>query len=455
MARIPARLATVLLGAAAIAGGFLSSAPSAQAPGGTIALTNARVFDGSGRAPIENATVLVVNGKIQEVGTAVKVPAGATRVDARGKTIIPGLINAHGHVGNTVGLEQGKYSAENVQRDLKTYAAYGVTTVFSLGDDQAAGIAARDSQKTPSLNRARLYVAGPVLAPKSVEEAAKLVNEVAAMKVDIVKIRVDDNLGTTPKMAPEIYKAVIYEAHKKGARVAVHLFYLDDAKAVLDAGADFIAHSVRDTEVDAPFIAMLKRRDVCYCPTLMREVSTFVYESTPPWFSDSLFTAHADMKAVELLKEPQRQEQMRQMMGGKVDQAMLDSPEVRRAVLDRLIDERVSYTAALKSGITVPVAELRSVIVDIPEFKDASGKFSPDLFVSYYATDSYIGDAGANAALGERRIRFEAMAYWLKWRLPLMLLVVALIAAGLRIWLRGRGATFAAGRPWSEAERAA
>jgi hypothetical protein len=83
-----------------------------------------------------------------------------------------------------------------------------------------------------------------------------------------------------------------------------------------------------------------------------------------------------------------------------------------------------------------------------------SGKFSPDLFVSYYATDSYIGDAGANAALGERRIRFEAMAYWLKWRLPLMLLVVALIAAGLRIWLRGRGATFAAGRPWSEAERA-
>ena len=68
------------------------------------------------------------------------------------------------------------------------------------------------------------------------------------MKVDIVKIRVDDNLGTTPKMAPEIYKAVIDEAHKKGLRVAVHLFYLDDAKAVLDAGADFIAHSVRDTD---------------------------------------------------------------------------------------------------------------------------------------------------------------------------------------------------------------
>ena len=92
---------------------------------------------------------------------------------------------------------------------------------------------------------------------------------------------------------------MIDEAHKKGLRVAVHLFYLDDAKAVLDAGADFIAHSVRDADVDDAFIAMLKRRNVCYCPTLMREVSTFVYESTPPWFSDPLFLKHADAATVE------------------------------------------------------------------------------------------------------------------------------------------------------------
>jgi peptidyl-prolyl cis-trans isomerase D len=76
----------------------------------------------------------------------------------------------------------------------------------------------------------------------------------------------------------------------------------------------------------------------------------------------------------------QRQEQLRQMTGGKVDQAMLDSPEVRRAVLEQLIDERVSYSAALKSGITVPVAELQSAIVDIPAFKDSNGKFSPERY---------------------------------------------------------------------------
>src|SRR2546430_3705368 len=131
------------------------------------------------------------------------------------------------------------------------------------------------------------------------------------MNVDIIKIRVDDNLGTTAKMPPEIYKAVIDEAHRKGKRVAVHLFYLEDAKGVLDAGADFIAHSVRDKDVDDAFVAMLKRRDVCYCPTLMREVSTFVYESTPSWFADPLFPKHADMKAVETLKQPAQQERMR------------------------------------------------------------------------------------------------------------------------------------------------
>jgi imidazolonepropionase-like amidohydrolase len=224
--------------------------------------------------------------------------------------VIPGLVNAHGHVGNTVGMEQGHYSAENVTRDLRTYAAYGITTVFSLGDDQAAGIAARDGQRTPALDRARLFVAGPVLAPTSAADAVRLVDETAAMKVDIVKIRVDDNLGTTPKMAPEIYRAVIAEAHKKGLRVAVHLFYLEDAKAVLDAGADFIAHSVRDVPVDEAFVAMLKRRGACYCPTLMREVSTFVYASTPSWFADPLFLTHADMAAVDALKQPARQQAM-------------------------------------------------------------------------------------------------------------------------------------------------
>jgi len=288
--------------------------PRAQTPpsGAVRAFTGAKVFDGTDRAPIDNATILVRDGRLTAVGpaAAVTIPPNTARVSLTGKTVIPGLVNAHGHVGNTEGLQQGHYSAQNVDRDLRTYAAYGVTTVFSLGDDQAAGIAARDAQSTPSLDRARLFVAGPVLAPTTPDDARRLVAEDQAMKVDIVKIRVDDNLGTTPKMSPDIYRAVIDEAHKRGLRVAVHLFYLDDAKAVLDAGADFIAHSIRDTDVDSDVIATLKRKNVCVCPTLTREVSTFVYESTPPWFSDPLFLKRADASVIAQLKDPARQQQM-------------------------------------------------------------------------------------------------------------------------------------------------
>jgi imidazolonepropionase-like amidohydrolase len=341
---------------ALVAWGFTGSAPRAQPPNGyspdltrVKAFVGARVIDGTDRPPIDNATIVVRDGRIASVGPSgrVTVPADAQRVALAGKMIIPGLINAHGHVGNTVGLQQGHYSADNVTHDLRTYALYGVTTVFSLGDDQDAGFKARDSQRTPTLDRARLFVAGPVLAPKTVDEARKLVDDNAAMKVDIVKIRVDDNLGTTQKMPPEIYKAVIDESHRKGLRTAVHLFYLEDAKGVLDAGADFIAHSVRDKDVDEPFIAMLKRRNVCYCPTLMREVSTFVYETTPSWFSDPLFLKGVDPKTVEQLKEPARQEQMRKSPAAQRYKAGL---EVANRNLKKLSDAGVPIAMGTDTG---------------------------------------------------------------------------------------------------------
>jgi imidazolonepropionase-like amidohydrolase len=352
MKLLPTLTISAIVGCVALAGAAAQrsgGAPAPQPAGHTKAFTGARVIDGTDRPPIDNATILVRDGKVQSVAPAARaqVPADAERITLQGKTVIPGIVNAHGHVGNTEGMEQGHYSAENVARDLKTYAAYGITTVFSLGDDQAAGILARDSQRTPSLNRSRLFVAGPVLAPKSVDEARTLVDDTVAMKVDIIKIRVDDNLGTTKKMAPEIYKAVIDEAHKKGARVAVHLFYLDDAKAVLDAGADFIAHSVRDKDVDDAFVAMLKRRDVCYCPTLMREVSTFTYDSTPAWFSDPLFLKHADMKAVNALKEPARQQQMKTSRSAQQYKAGL---EVANRNLKKLADAGVKIAMGTDTG---------------------------------------------------------------------------------------------------------
>ncbi|HEY7169244.1 MAG TPA: amidohydrolase family protein [Vicinamibacterales bacterium] len=310
MARIPARVAAVLLGAAAIVGGFLSAAPSAQAPTGTIALTNARVFDGTGRAPIENATVLVVNGKIQEVGPAVKVPAGATRVDARGKTIIPGLINAHGHV------DAARNSTEPVREQLLTqlrmYAQYGITTAYSLGsgpNDALEGLKLRDEQERTTLNRARIYSAGLVIADTTPEAARASVDRNVDQKVDIIKIRVDGDDSNPNKMKPEIYRAVIDEAHKKGMRVASHLYYLKDAMGLLEAGTDVIAHSVRDQDVTPAFIAAVKQRNVGYIPTLTREISVFAYETTPTFFSDPFFLKGKSLygKQVAQLSDPAAQ----------------------------------------------------------------------------------------------------------------------------------------------------
>jgi imidazolonepropionase-like amidohydrolase len=327
--------------AAAIAGS------SARQTGPVKAFTGLRLIDGTDRPPMDNATMVVRDGRIVAAGPSVAIPAGAERVALNGRTVMPGLINAHGHVGDTAGLEGGHYSADNVTRDLRLYAAYGVTTVFSLGGDQAAGFAARDSQWTPALDRARLFVSGPVLAPKTPDEARALVDADAAMKVDIVKIRVDDNLGTTAKMAPEVYRAVIDEAHKKGLRVAVHLFYLADAKSALDAGADFIAHSIRDADVDAAVIAALKKRDVCVCPTLMREVSTFVYESTPPFFADPFFQQHADAQTVATLKEPARQDAMRKSPSAQRYKTAL---EVASRNLKKLVDAGVTIAMGTDTG---------------------------------------------------------------------------------------------------------
>lgn len=277
----------------------LTSLASAPMAAQVRAITGVTLLDGTDRAPVRNATLVVKDGRVVAAGAArsVSIPAGAERIALDGKFVMPGLINAHGHV--------------NGVADLSTYAAYGVTTVFSLGGEPPEVFAVRASQDVSSLARARVFLAGPVLAPTSPAEARAQVAGVAGQQVDIVKIRVDDNLGTTTKMPLAVSTAVIDEAHSRGLRVAVHLFYRDDAAALLAAGADFIAHSVRDAEIDAPLLARLKRSGVCVSPTLMREVSTYVYESTPDFFSDSLFLAHANPEWVAAGRDPAKQDAVR------------------------------------------------------------------------------------------------------------------------------------------------
>ncbi|HXG89862.1 MAG TPA: amidohydrolase family protein [Vicinamibacterales bacterium] len=279
----------------------------------TTALVGGRIIDGRGQV-IERGTIILRDERIVAVGpvATTAVPAGARRVEVTGATIMPGLVNAHGHLTGAVGMrnDPGGYTRDNLIRQLSVYASYGVTTVFSLGDDQAAAFQLRNEQGAARLAGARLFVAGPVINGTDAATARAMTDTVIAMTPDLLKIRIDDNLGSSRKMPEAAWRATLARAEELKLPLAAHIFYLADAKAALLAGADIIAHSVRDLEVDAEFIRELKSRNTCYTPTLTRELSTFVYGSTPPWASDPFFLKGAGAAATAELSDPVRHAQV-------------------------------------------------------------------------------------------------------------------------------------------------
>jgi imidazolonepropionase-like amidohydrolase len=317
------------------------------------ALVGARIVDGSGRAPVENGTIVVSGDSIQAIGPSagVQVPAGAARIDVAGKTIIPGLINAHGHLSSG---DEKLPLHDRIIAQLRVYADYGVTTVHSLGDDAAATVQVRDERRDYSRDGARLFASGPsltqLLKGKTINDARQLVNQHADLRVNIIKIHVDGAPGDPNKLKPDMYRAIIDQAHKRGLRVASHLYYLDDARDLLQAGVDVIAHSIRDQDVDAAFIADLRRRNVAYIPTLTRDLSVFVYETTPAFFTDPFFLRHADTyrRQVDQLKDPKLQEKTRASAETKrIKQALVQA----QRNLKRLSDGGATIAMGTDTGV--------------------------------------------------------------------------------------------------------
>src|SRR5688572_18825997 len=287
MFRISTRVALVTLLMVPVIGGAVSPRSAAQAPSDTsvTALVGVRIIDGTGRPAIERGTIMISDGRITTAGASVPIPAGATRVDLAGKTVMPGMINAHAHVQH---LTKTMPIRDDLVRRLRTYASYGITTAVSLGqtttEEQAEVIKLRDEQDRVALDRARVYTSGPSIRnQKTPDEVRQTVNRYADLKVDRIKTHVADD------MTPEVYAALIDQAHARGLRAAAHIFYLKEAEMVLERGVDVIAHSVRDQDVTPSFIAELKRRNVGYIPTLTRDLSLVVYESTPAFFKDPFF----------------------------------------------------------------------------------------------------------------------------------------------------------------------
>jgi imidazolonepropionase-like amidohydrolase len=377
----PMKRALFLAAAAAMV--YRCAPPPAPEPDGSKAFVEIRLYDGTGGAPVENAVIVVRDGRIEAAGPAdsVPIPEGAERIDLAGKFVVPGMVNAHAHVSDVQGLEGGHYDEPNLLRQLRLYSRYGVTTVVSLGGDGPEAIRLRDAEDA-TLDRTRIFVAGNVVTGTTVEEAQAQVDANEAMGVDFIKIRVDDNLGTSEKMKPEIYQAVIARAHEKGLKVASHLFYLEDAKGLLKAGTDLVAHSVRDQELDDEVIGLMKDRNVCYCPTLTREVSAFVYEDVPEFFQDPFFMKDADPAVMTELMEPERMQKMKE---SEAAQAYKKALQQANANLKKAADAGVTIAFGTDTG---PAARFQGYFEHMELSMMADAGLTPDQILRAATSDA-------------------------------------------------------------------
>ena len=260
----------VLLALIAIGAAADHARTQAPPPGGAVLYERARLITGDGTPPIEAAAFLVQNGRFTEVGRqgAVRAPAGARRVDLAGKTVIPALIDAHSHIGYMHDLTSGprNYTRENILDHMRRFAYFGIAASQAMGSDFGElPFALRDELAGGTHpDAARFLTAGRGLAPLSeisaanmrhaayvvttVEGARANVRELARQKVSLIKTWVDTRGGTIPALAPDLYRAIIDEAHAHGLRVAVHATGLPEAKSLLRAGIDVFGHMISDVD---------------------------------------------------------------------------------------------------------------------------------------------------------------------------------------------------------------
>jgi imidazolonepropionase-like amidohydrolase len=267
-----------------LAAAYLPTRVASQASRPAIWFEGARLIVGDKSPTIESSAFLIEGDSFAWVGRKGErqPPANATRVDLTGKTVIPALIDGHNHIG-LVNEKDGtnrkaNYTRENLIDQLQRYAYYGTAATLSMGleADQELAYKLRD-EIIP--NSAKFMTVGKGIAATSMagppgearlgipygaatpEEGRQHVRELRAKGVHFVKFWVDDRDGTVPKLKPEVYRAIIDEAHKNGMETLAHLSRtsgLADAKDLLKSGVDGFVHTVRDRDVDDEYIALVK-----------------------------------------------------------------------------------------------------------------------------------------------------------------------------------------------------
>jgi imidazolonepropionase-like amidohydrolase len=303
-------------------------------------LTHATVIDGTGAGPQKELTIVIENGRIRDMGPALKIssPAGASVMNLTGKFIVPGIINAHGHVG------------AKTQPQLRQYALYGVTTTTSMQTDPDEVVQVRELQKRGDLRGARVSTVKYRFAPDpevvTPEQARAKVDQTVAAGADYIKLWVDGGFGTRAKLTPEFCTAVLEQARKHGKLTFGHIYELADAKMLVEQGLNVLAHNIRDREVDSDFIAILKQRNVTLIPTLVRDELLFAYGDAPTWIDDPFFLKFVPPERLALLKTKIRTEQAQHPQRHLIKAGF----EMNRINLKKLSDGGVRIALGTDSG---------------------------------------------------------------------------------------------------------
>ena len=333
--------------------GALTLAVSVSASAQTrpdLVLINGTIVTEDGRNTVAQA-IAIGGGKVIAVGTTAEMTAraGSARViDIGGKTVIPALINTHGHPGfqRGVSYEATNFNRDTVMNDLNRALYFGFAVVQSQGIERGDVMyQIRADQTAGTLGGAKLLVAGrgigaPNAGPGGATyagiayeitteaDARKAVTELAGRKVDIVKIWVDDRNGRAPRLSPVLYRAVIDEAHKRGLRVNAHVFYHVDAVDLVDAGIDGLVHMVRDIEMSDALIAAIVKKNV-YVNANMSSPRRATHVGNPPWLTSS-------DPMLQLLKESVQPEVIARMEAafGKRDPKAAEGARERYAILE-------------------------------------------------------------------------------------------------------------------------
>lgn len=320
-----------ILGFAAPMVSMLALAPmGATAHAETVVLEHVTLIDGTGKAPQRDQSVLIMDGRIKQVGPAARVraPNGATRQDLRGKYLMPGIIDSHVHLGLVDGIDQNYtkyYDRQNIEQQLKLYAAYGVTSVYTLGTDgdEIHNVIA-DQRRIGRIDMARAFTAGRGVVYKgsyggvpgldqqvsTPAETQAMVRREVAKGDDFVKLWMDDEFGDIAERMPySISKAAIDTAHSVGKKAVAHIFYQENAAALVDQGVDGFMHQVRDGALNPALATKMKAGDVWQIASTLSREASFTYKLLP-FVDDPFFSRGVAPATIAALKSPERQQRL-------------------------------------------------------------------------------------------------------------------------------------------------